>query len=897
MIKTLLLFLLLFQINFCKNTFFEVKSDHLLIKNALILEYEKKEKKEELNFKLKKVDLSKLINPEDIKLIKGKFGIPVQKLSNIKGISLLKELCSGHCAFEIELYIENKSKIDNTLFLYSSTKIEAVDTPYLVNLKNFKEKTWFHLDLWVPDYLPLKGNGIDFQISNPNDLRIINRTSPLSIRSRNLFAKFKSLSSQKNIFIHSISIKKSKLNVLNIEEQKVLQKAFKFFPSHFENSFSMILLVLFFILFTLFFSIKVKKKIGLKILLGFFIPIIFSITFLSVQGLSDFLSLIETSELYEVQRKLHMETLQINNLGEFIENDFMFKIEKKIIPSLKKVIKKFKKNKINLEINKYGEYRVKRVNFKKDYPNRIYKSIPSTFTKENTLDLALSEICSSYGLSLMIANGTTIFFSDDFYSYRGIRHVSSIFQKYVQNEFTKKRTDLSGEKALKGMRELMSKGLDDTKVLDKFMNNPSHLFGLHKRTLDSTRYASKTFWTYLIEKEFSKDLVWFVFGGVGSKILMKNLEKRLNKLFKSKNHFSDDYLFFGDNLNETFSSEKKYNNQMFEIAALAKRNLSLVFLPKIYKNQLYFYSYHNYKYNIAYSFVLKKLGNGYLKKIQRSKNNIYYSIYILFFLIFIFSYLLSFVVTTPMYLLSQGMQKIKEGDLRNDLVSKGKDQFNDVTQLLNYVLSSLREKEHLSKFLSNMVLNSLDSEKNESSRQEQYVLFCGIQNLKDLEKSIGLEKVVSLIDTFLQVVQKSIVNHDGRIDKFTGKSSLSVFSVNISSETMIHLLLEIKEKLNIYNLSNKENISVKFGLGLARGFVVLGHVGSSQRKDFTAIGSTVNKAARLEALASQTNDLMNVYFDQTCFNDFKSIQNLNYKICESVYLKGYKKEQEVYELL
>ncbi|MCJ8346534.1 hypothetical protein MJH12_13400, partial [bacterium] len=734
--------------------------------------------------------------------------------------------------------------------------------------------------------------------SNPTQFRLEDLGSTMSQTSRNTLLNLRALSAHKNIFIHSISIKKSQLDILDFKESQTIKKALEFFPSHFETQSSMILLGLFFFIFVLFFTLRIRKKIGLKILLGFFVPILFGVIFLSVQGLSDFLSSIESSELYKVQKKLHAEVLKVNLLGEKIENDFMYTIEKVIIPQVKKTLKKFREQQIDLDRNHYSTYRASRSEFQQLHPNKRFREASSLHTKENTLDIHLEEICQSHNLNIMFANKSTIFFSSDYYTSKAIRHISSIFQKYIQNELTgQSGKNKNSREAIKTIKDLMSNGFDDTKILDRFMNNPAQLFHLKIRSMGASEQVSKTFWSYLVENYQGKKLVWFLFGGVGKDALLIRLKEHLNTLFSSKKHFAEHYFFYGENILGTFGSKKIIDNQMLELAALAKQSLSLAFVPKIRQNKLYFYSYHIYEPSPGYSFVLQKSGDDYLKEVQKRKNNIYYSIYLLFLFIYLCSYLLSIAVTNPLLLLSQGMNNIKEGKLKNDLVSQGKDQFSEVTQLLNFVLQSLREKEHLSKFLSNMVLNSLDSKGQVSKRQDQYIMFCGIQNLQELEENIGLENVVILIDQFLQTVQNIIVNHRGRIDKFTGKSSLSVFETHENSEMIVQLLVELQRSLSEFTTPEFHNIKIKFGVGLAKGPVVLGHVGSEQRKDFTAIGSTVNKAARLEALAMKSKDLVNIYFDQPFFDSFQNIDKLNYTTCQSVFLKGYKREQSVYELL
>lgn len=894
--KLLLVFISLLHYQLYANVLFEVHSDKVSVNQAKILQFA--DLSDEKNSKKKSIKPQEYFDSKRIQLIDGKFAIPVTELKNLLGLSIVKQLCIDHCSFEFEVFIKNTSNVQDVLFLYSSSKVEERDTPYYLNLDNVKRNTWTDLNLWMPNYTPLKGESLDLQFSNPTRFKDGDLSSALSHNSRNAFLNLPDLSSQKDIFIHSISLKKSQLTEDRSDEKDIIRQSFLLYPSHFEQKFSMIVLATVLTLFIIFFSVRIRKKIGLKILLGFFIPMAFAIAFLSFQGLNDFLVSIETSHLYKVQKKMQTEVLQINNLGQKIETGFMQTIENGLIPDIKSKLKILRKNKVDLTKNPYAVYRGNRYKHNVSHPGEKFSESDPRHTIENTLDLQLQNTCKPYGLNIMLANKSTIFHSSDYYSTKAIRHIASIFQKYLQNELadlTKSNKDSRG--SIKMMKDLMSKGFDDTKILDQFMNNPSQLFHLKVRSMASSQSVAKTFWSYLVEKNKPTDLVWFIFGGVGRTTILKRLQAQLDILFDSPDHYSDDYLFMGDNLLGTFTSENRLNNSMLEIAALAKRSLSLSFLPKLSKNKLSFYAYNVYEPSPGYSFVLKKSGDDYLKSIQKQKDQIYYGIYILFAIIYLCAYILSFVVTNPMYKLTQGMIKIKEGNIQNDLVSTGKDQFSDVTQHLNLVLSSLREKEHLSKFLSNMVLNSLDSKELASTRQDQFIMFCGIQNLKELEQTIGLEKVVDIIDEFLQSVQGSIVSHHGRIDKFTGKSSLSVFNSNSTTENIIHLLLEMRQKLSAFNQPQKTNIQVKFGIGIAKGPVVLGNVGSIHRKDFTAIGSTVNKAARLEALASKTNDLINIYFDQPCLDSFTNIDKINYEKCDSVQLKGYQKEQSVYELL
>jgi adenylate cyclase len=93
------------------------------------------------------------------------------------------------------------------------------------------------------------------------------------------------------------------------------------------------------------------------------------------------------------------------------------------------------------------------------------------------------------------------------------------------------------------------------------------------------------------------------------------------------------------------------------------------------------------------------------------------------------------------------------------------------------------------------------------------------------------------------------------LDKFVGDELMAVFRDTTSGERapvravrsaidMIDALEEIKAN------ADKSDLSLEVGIGINTGKVVIGNVGSENRKDYTAIGDTVNVAARFEQRAS-----------------------------------------------
>ena len=137
------------------------------------------------------------------------------------------------------------------------------------------------------------------------------------------------------------------------------------------------------------------------------------------------------------------------------------------------------------------------------------------------------------------------------------------------------------------------------------------------------------------------------------------------------------------------------------------------------------------------------------------------------------------------------------------------------------------------------------------------VLFVDIRGFTPMSESLEPEKVVDILNSYLSLTTNAIFKNGGTLDKFIGDATMAVFNAPFDLDDYVYRAVctamdivaggnELEEKfMKLYGKS------VGFGIGVNCGNAVVGNIGCEFRMDYTAIGDTVNTAARLESNAKR----------------------------------------------
>ena len=162
------------------------------------------------------------------------------------------------------------------------------------------------------------------------------------------------------------------------------------------------------------------------------------------------------------------------------------------------------------------------------------------------------------------------------------------------------------------------------------------------------------------------------------------------------------------------------------------------------------------------------------------------------------------------------------------------------------------------------------------------IIVADIRNSSRMAEELGREGYIEVLNTFFDTVAGSYSEARGEILSFLGDGFLAVLpcSRNRSASTtacraILAATQDALDKMAEVNAERAEQgkQEIGFGIGLHIGNVMYGNVGLLDRLTFSVFGSTVNEAARLEALTKKyrTPVVVSEAFASYCDCDFQEL--------------------------
>jgi adenylate cyclase len=222
---------------------------------------------------------------------------------------------------------------------------------------------------------------------------------------------------------------------------------------------------------------------------------------------------------------------------------------------------------------------------------------------------------------------------------------------------------------------------------------------------------------------------------------------------------------------------------------------------------------------------------------------------------FISAGLFSQLVMNPIRKLSQASQSVAAGNLTTRVKLQRADEFGALADEFNRMVGELREKQRLRETFGLHVGEGAAEQilaRNPGlggQLREITALFCDIRGFTALSAGQPPADVVARLNTFLGLMVDVVeLRYGGMVNKYLGDGFMVLFGAGAEGQSHAESAVSAARDM----LSIQTSFSI--GIGIHSGMAIVGNIGSPRRLEYTAIGETINLAARLEGLTKSLDE-------------------------------------------
>jgi adenylate cyclase len=182
------------------------------------------------------------------------------------------------------------------------------------------------------------------------------------------------------------------------------------------------------------------------------------------------------------------------------------------------------------------------------------------------------------------------------------------------------------------------------------------------------------------------------------------------------------------------------------------------------------------------------------------------------------------------------------------------------------------------------------------------LLFSDIRGFTSLSERLPAETVIEMLNEYLERMAEVVFRHGGTLDKFIGDAVMAFWNAPIPAEdhatraveAALDMLVELESLNEGWRIAGAP-ARLQIGIGLNTGEAIVGNIGSLTRKlDYTAIGDTVNLAARLEGLTKEYG--ASIIISEATRNELDA-GRYEVRALDEVRVKGKEQAVRIYEVV
>ncbi len=235
---------------------------------------------------------------------------------------------------------------------------------------------------------------------------------------------------------------------------------------------------------------------------------------------------------------------------------------------------------------------------------------------------------------------------------------------------------------------------------------------------------------------------------------------------------------------------------------------------------------------------------------------------------------------------------------------KSNDEVGFLIDSFSEMVEGLKEREKvqgaLNKVVSKEIANKLLKEEIHLGGEERegVILFADIRDFTHHTEKMPPQEVISFLNECMTKISHIIDQHHGVIDKYVGDEVMALFGIPVpvedSAMQAVDCAVEIQRQMEEWNRERESKglFRIEIGIGIHKGKVVAGNMGSENRLNYTVVGSNVNLASRLCSKAGGGEILIS----HSMVDGTSLAQKYSFKDHDPLSLKGFSEKIPVYSL-
>ena len=203
--------------------------------------------------------------------------------------------------------------------------------------------------------------------------------------------------------------------------------------------------------------------------------------------------------------------------------------------------------------------------------------------------------------------------------------------------------------------------------------------------------------------------------------------------------------------------------------------------------------------------------------------------------------------------------------------------------------------------LVDQLVDNPDMLKLSGERRDITLIFTDVAGFTTISENLPPTTLVYVLSEYMDGMTRIILEHGGTIDKFIGDAVMAIFGAPVDQDDHPQRAAACAVALDAFARDFQERATDENGqpcdfgvtrIGVHTGEATVGNFGSEQKFDYTALGDTVNAAARLESLNKQFGTLVAISRQTVERTD-----GVGFRPMGSVIVKGKSEPIDIYTVL